>query len=328
MIRLPRIVIIGGGTGSFEILSGLKNYTPNITALVSMADDGGSTGLLRDEYGVLPPGDVRKCLVALSRAPKMRDLFNYRYEGGSFAGHTFGNLFLSTVEKMAGNNFIGAIELASRMLNIVGRVVPVTLDNVTLVIEEENGRVVRGERNLDDDIHFKAQRPKIRLEPAAHITQEGREAILSADIVAIAPGSLYGSLAAVLVVDGVVEALKATKAQKVFICNLVTEHGQTDCFKVHDYAAEIERFLGGQVKLDYVLYNTHKPQKELLSRYYADEQRTWIEYNTDALAKQHYTAIGDNFISEESGHPTTLIRHDADKTALTLQKIYEQTMLE
>src|SRR6185369_13242837 len=123
----PKIVVIGGGTGTYELLSGLKHHTSYLTALVNMADDGGSTGVLRDEYGVLPPGDVRKALVALARAPEMRDLFNYRYEDGSFAGHTFGNLFLSTVEKMADNNFADAIQLASKVLNISGRVIPVTL---------------------------------------------------------------------------------------------------------------------------------------------------------------------------------------------------------
>ncbi|HEU4984472.1 MAG TPA: gluconeogenesis factor YvcK family protein, partial [Nitrososphaera sp.] len=207
MAKSPKIVVIGGGTGTFELLSGLKKYAPDLTALVSMADDGGSTGLLRDEYGVLPPGDVRKALVALARVPEMRDLFNYRYKDGGFAGHTFGNLFLSTVEKMADNNFIDAIRLAGKVLNISGQVIPVTMDNVTLVIEEEDGRTIRGEHKLDGEISFKTQRPQVRLEPKARLTDEGKQAILDADIVVIAPGSLYGSLAAVLVVDGVADAL-------------------------------------------------------------------------------------------------------------------------
>lgn len=317
----PKIVVIGGGTGSFELLSGLKKYTPNITALVSMADNGGSTGLLRDEYGVLPPGDVRKCLVALANVPELRDLFNYRYEEGSFAGHTFGNLFLSTVEKIA-DNFADSVKLASKMLNITGRVLPVTLDNVTLILEENNGRIIRGEHRLDGNIIFRAKRPSVRLEPKATLTKEGRDAILDADIVVIAPGSLYGSLAAVLVVDGVAEALSATNAQKIYVCNLVTEHGQTDGFKVHDYAAEIERFMGGKAKLDFVLYNTHKPNPKLLDRYYDTEHRTWVEYDPTNLAKQHYKAIGDNFVYEDPKHRTMYIRHNADKTATTLLRLH------
>jgi uncharacterized cofD-like protein len=316
----PKIVVIGGGTGTFEILGGLKTYTSNLTALVSMADDGGSTGVLRDEYGVLPPGDIRKCLIALARVPEMRDLFNYRYKDGSLAGHSFGNIFLSTVEKMTGN-FTEAIELADKVLNIAGRVLPVTLDNVALVIEEEGGRITRGQSKLNEDIVFETQRPQIRLEPDAHITPESREAILQADLVVIAPGSLYGSLAAVLVVNGVAEALVESKAKKIYICNLVNEYGQTDGFKVHDYAAEIERFLHNRVTLDYVLYNTHKPHPKLLDRYYAEEHRTWVEYNKTELAKQKYKAIGDDFVYQDPTQGTKFIRHNADKTARTLLQL-------
>src|SRR5688572_5665162 len=174
-MKTPKIVVIGGGTGTFEILSGLKKYDAELTALVSMADDGASSGMLRDEYGVLPPGDVRKALVALARVPEMRDLFNYRYQDGSFKGHSFGNMFLSTVENMAGNNFIDAISLAGKVLNISGRVIPATLDSVTLVIEERNGRTIRGEHKLDGDVSFRQKRPKVRLEPKARLTKEGKQ---------------------------------------------------------------------------------------------------------------------------------------------------------
>lgn len=311
-MRIPKIVVIGGGTGTLEILSGLKKYDVELTALVSMADDGGSTGLLRDEYGVLPPGDIRKALVALARAPEMRDLFNYRYNEGGLAGHTFGNLFLSTVEKMADNNLIDAIHLASKVLNISGRVIPVTLDNVTLVIEERGGRTIRGEHRLDTRTAFKTPRPHVRLEPKARLTKEGEEAILGADLVVIAPGSLYGSLAAVLVVDGVAEALARTKAKLAYVCNLVTEQGQTEGFKVHDCADEIERFLAGKVRLDYLIYNTHKPAAKLLNRYYTEEHRSWIEYDTKELEARPYKSIGDNFVYEGAGQET-YIRHNRDK---------------
>ncbi len=316
----PRIVVIGGGTGTFELLSGLKNYTPHLTALVSMADNGGSTGVLRDEYGVLPPGDIRKCLVALSRTPAMRDLFNYRYADGSLAGHSFGNIFLSTVEKMAGN-FVHAIELAGTVLNITGRVLPVTLDNVTLVVEEANGRITRGQSKLNDkNFGFEVQRPQVRLEPKALITPEGREAILQAELIVIAPGSLYSSLGAVLVVEGMAEALAASNAKKVYVCNLVSEHGQTDGFGVHDYASEIERFLDNKVKLDCVLYNMHEPKPELLKRY-GEEQRTWVPFDKQKLAKQHYSTIGGNFVAGSGELHRTLIRHNADKVATILLQI-------
>lgn len=315
----PKIVVIGGGTGSFELLSGLKKYTPNLTALVSMADDGGSTGVLRDEYGVLPPGDIRKCLVALSRTPELRNLFDYRFSDGGLAGHSFGNLFLSTVEKMAGD-FARAVELAGKLLNITGRVLPITLDNVTLVIEEANGRITRGQSQLNDKTFaFEVQRPTVRLEPEAHITPEAKQAILDADMIVIAPGSLYSSLAAALVVDGVAEAMAQSRAHKVFVCNLVSEHGQTDGFGVHDYAAEIERFLGNKVQLDIVLYNTHEPAPALLKRY-KEEDRTWVPFDETLLSKQHYIAIGDDFVADGNGQ-RTLIRHNPDKIAAKILQL-------
>lgn len=316
----PKIVVIGGGTGSFELLSGLKEYTPNLTALVCMADDGGSTGMLRDEYGVLPPGDVRKALVALARTPQLRNLFDYRFNDGGLAGHSFGNLFLATVEKMS-DNFAHAVQLASRLLNIQGQVLPITLDKVTLVLEDGD-RVIRGESELDKGVVFAHSRPTVRLEPAARITPEAKTAILDADMVVIAPGSLYGSLAATLVVDGVAEALAQSRARKVFVCNLVSEYGQTDGFAVHDYAAEIERFLDNKVRLDYVLYNTHEPAPELLKRY-KEEDRTWVPFDQAVLAGQHYTAIGANLVADGDGQ-RTLIRHDPDKTAAKLLRIAQK----
>lgn len=142
-----KVVVIGGGTGSFTLLRSLKNYTKLITALVNMADDGGSTGQLRDELGVLPPGDVRQCLVALSESPRTRELFNYRFEEGTFAGHAFGNLFMAALEKMTGS-FAEAVEESSQVLNIVGRVEPITLDKVTLVMETADGVTLKGESHI------------------------------------------------------------------------------------------------------------------------------------------------------------------------------------
>ncbi len=316
----PKIVVIGGGTGSFEILSGLKNYTPNLTALVCMADDGGSTGMLRDEYGVLPPGDVRKALVALARTPELRNLFDYRFNDGGLAGHSFGNLFLATVEKMS-DNFAHAVQLASRLLSIQGQVLPITLDKVTLVLEDGD-RIIRGEAELDKGVVFTRPHPTVRLEPAARITPEAKTAILDADMVVIAPGSLYGSIAAALVVEGVAEALRWSRARKVFVCNLVSEHGQTDGFAVHDYATEIERFLGNKVQLDYVLYNTHEPAPELLKRY-KEEDRTWVPFDEAMLSKQHYIAIGDDFVADGSKR-RTLIRHNPEKVAARILQLAQK----
>ena len=323
------IVVIGGGTGSFTLLSGLKNYTHNITALVNMVDDGGSTGQLRDELGVLPAGDVRQCLVALSTSPKVRDLFNYRFDEGSMKGHAFGNLFMAALEKMTGN-FTEAVKVAGEVLNIRGRVEPITFDNITLVTRLADGTVVRGQHEAESLIIPVGERPWLDLEPTARINPQARQAILNADLVVIAPGLLYGSLAPALLVSGVTRALAETKAKKVYVCNLVNKPGQTDEFTVADYASEIERFAG--VKLDHVLYNNHRPSQELIDRY-AKDGELLVEWSKEELKKKHFYASGKRLIADEIWENTnaasdplaaqrSLIRHDADRVARELMRIY------
>src|SRR5688572_12810547 len=259
-----KIVVIGGGTGSFTLLSGLKHYTNRLTALVNMVDDGGSTGQLRDELGVLPPGDVRQCLVALSESPKVRELFNYRFEEGSLAGHAFGNLFITALEKLTGN-FAEAVDTAAEVLRVQGQVVPATLDNVRLTMTWPDQRVVlSGERVIDVD-HFvhDPRKATLSLTPMPQANPAAIAAIREADLVVIAPGDLYTSIGPILVADGFGEALKTTAAKVVYVCNLVTKQGQTEGFTVVDHAQEIERFVGAPV-LDVVLFSGHRPQATLL----------------------------------------------------------------
>jgi uncharacterized cofD-like protein len=324
----PKIVVIGGGTGSFNLLTGLKQYVQDITALVNMADDGGSTGLLRDELGVLPPGDVRQCLVALSNTTKVRDLFNYRFEEGSLKGHAFGNLFLTALEKMTGN-FAEAVELASEVLRITGNVEPITLSNVTLCMKSPKTKKLKGEFVIGH-VDFKTSRPDFWLEPKAYINPKAKQAILEADMVIIAPGNLYGSLAPSLIVNGIGKALKASKAKKIYICNLVTKPGQTDGFKVHDFADEVERLVGHKF-LDYVLFNTERPSKDLLKTYAGDGEYA-VDIDNEPLKKAHYIAKGADIISKQirfkrnNSDPLaakrTLIRHDPIKVAKQLMKMY------
>lgn len=321
-----QIVVIGGGTGSFVVLSGLKNHFNNITALVSMADDGGSTGQLRDELGVLPPGDVRQCLVALARSPRVRDLFNYRFEEGSFKGHSFGNLFLTALEKMTGN-FSEGVELASEILQVVGNVYPITLDSITLCMDDGSS-VTRHERNIED-VTFSTLRPKIWLEPEPTPNPAALSAIQSADIIVITPGSLYESLGSALIVPGVGDTIKSSPAKKIYVCNLVTKPGQTDSFAVHDFAAEIERLAGTQF-LDYIIYNTHQPNQDLLDRYAAEGELP-VRVDQTAFTSAHYEPIGANLLADEiwenksSNDPLaskrTLIRHDPDRLARTIAKL-------
>ncbi len=323
-----RVVVIGGGTGSFAVLSGLKNYAQHITALVSMADDGGSTGVLRDELGALPPGDVRQCLVALSRSSDtMRELFNYRFPKESFAGgHSFGNLFLTALEKITGN-FADAVHLAGEVLNVAGQVEPMTLDDIRLVMKLPDGTIIRNEKEIGERA-IDGRNTQFWLEPKAKINPAALEAIVSADIVVLAPGDLYTSLAPALLVGGVGDALAASEAKVVYVSNLVTSHGQTDGYKVHDFADEIERFIGRQ-RLDYVLYNNVTPSDDLLKRY-AKDGEYGVEFDTTLMEGKHYRAVGARLISGQAAEARpddtlfarTYIRHEADVVARQIMKLY------
>lgn len=324
-----KIAVIGGGTGSFTLLSALKNHTSQIAALVNMADDGGSTGVLRDELGVLPPGDVRQCLVALSDSPKVRDLFNYRFDEGTLKGHAFGNLFLTALEKMTGD-FAAGVELASEVLGVKGTVEPITLTNVTLVMSDDAGAEVRGEFEISD-YDFGGKRPHFRLEPQAEPNPRAIRAIETADIVVIAPGSLYGSLAPALIVPGIGDALRSTKASKIYVCNLVTKPGQTDGYDVADFADEIERLAGGSF-LDAVLYNTEKPSDELMDAYAKAGEKS-VEFHEERFVGKSYVAVGANLLAgsiwqnsstaDPIASSRTLIRHDSGVVANAIIELYD-----
>ncbi len=321
--KYPKIAVIGGGTGSFTLLSKLKKYTPNITAIVNMSDDGGSTGILRDELGVLPPGDIRQCLVALAdESSDIRELFNYRFESGSLEGHSFGNLFISALEKTSGD-FGDAVNKASNILNITGRVLPVTLTDSHLELETSDGVVVRGEFAVAQTSWKKGVKPNLRLTPKSVINPDVCSAILDADLVVVAPGHLYGSLAPALLVEGMGKLLKNTKAPVVYVCNLVTKPGQTEGFTVQDFADEINRFAQANV-LNYVLFNSAKPSAELLNKYAKQGELAVEESNVGSTLS--YKIISTDLISTEIYTQNksdkrilrTLIRHDGDKIAKKL----------
>jgi uncharacterized cofD-like protein len=294
-----------------------------------MADDGGSTGVLRDELGALPPGDVRQCLVALSESPKVRELFNYRFSEGTFDGHAFGNIFLTALEKMTGS-FAEAIDVADEVLNVRGRVVPVTLDNVRLVLSKRSGEEIIGEYQIGNmKFDLGEERPNLSLSPNAELNPEAKKAILDADMVIIAPGNLYGSLAPALIVDGMEQALSETKAKVAYVCNLVTKPGQTDDFTVTDFADEIERFVGAKV-IDYVLYNTELPSDELLKKY-AKDKEYGVKLNEMEAKYKHYKLIGKDLVSTEApkvakgdkiSSTRAFIRNDQDTLARQLMKVY------
>lgn len=327
-----KIAVVGGGTGSFTLLSALKNHTKQLAAIVNMVDDGGSTGVLRDELGTLPSGDVRQCLVALSDSPKIRDLFNYRFEEGTFEGHPFGNIFLTALEKMSGS-FSEAIKTASEILHVNGMVIPATLDNVRLKMEwPEASVILHGERVIGADyFKYDPRRAILSLVPSATANPTALSAIEQADVVVIAPGDLYSSLGPLLVIDGISEALKKTNAMCVYVSNLVTKQGQTEGFSVSDHAKEIERFVGAPF-LDYVLYNEQTPAKEVASRYKA-ENAFLVKVDKIALKKASYESVAGNFLGEMASKnkadvlipARSLIRHDARAVAKAIVDLYKSS---
>lgn len=320
-----KIAVIGGGTGSFTLLTALKKHTSRIVALVNMADNGGSTGQLRDELGVLPPGDVRQCLVALSNSPKVRDLFNYRFDEGSLKGHAFGNLFLTALEKMTGD-FSEAVEVAGDVLGITGAVEPITKTDTTLVFSDSKGVETRGEFQISD-VNFDGAKPQLRLDPAAQPTERALKAIEQADMIVVAPGNLYGSLAPALLTEGVGEALMKSKAFKVYVCNLVTKPGQTDGFTVQDYASEVER-MAGHAFLHEVVYNTELPDSRLLERYAKSGELPVLlgEGCSSQYELRGADLLSSTIWSGSSADPIavsrTFIRHDSERIASLLVHMY------
>ena len=316
--QIKNIVVIGGGTGTFVVLSGLKQYPYHLTAIVSMADDGGSTGKLRDELGVLPPGDIRQCLVALSDADLiLRELFNYRFDGGNLDGHSFGNIFISAFEKIAGN-LSRALEEISRVLKIKGRVLPITLDKTQLGIKLKNNAEIIGQHEIDMSwLLSRFGIKKLFLNPRPKANPEAIKTILEADVIIVGPGNLYCSIIPNFLVKGIPEAIRKSKAIKIYNCNLMTKYGHTDGFLVSNFVETAEKFLGGKI-FDYVVFNNKKPLPALLKKYSSEGE--WVLPDDTDLKEKRF--VGANLVSPKIylQNPAdklkrTLIRHDPDKLA-------------
>lgn len=307
---MKNIVVIGGGTGTFTVLSALKKYPGLLlSAIVSMADDGGSTGKLRDELGVLPPGDVRRGLVALSKSDKlMRDLINYRFKNGCLGGHNFGNLLISALEKITGD-FSKAILKVGEILAIRGQVIPVTCGKTRLCAELENGKIIKGETNIDIPKHDGRLRIKrVFLKPLVKATKEALQTIKEAHLIVIGPGDLYTSVLPNLLVKGVCRAIAGSRAKKVYLCNLMTKFGETNNFKAIDFVRAVESHLGKNV-LDVVVYNNQWPDKKRLSKY-AKLNSEFVKFNKKDFENCQIKIIGVNLITEKG-----LIRHNQEKLA-------------
>lgn len=305
-----KIVVIGGGTGVFTVLSGLKHYFNNLTAVVTMADDGGSTGILREEFGILPPGDIRRALVALSQSDNkmISDLFSYRFqEGSGLSGHSFGNLMITALERITGS-FEKAIGEVSKILQVRGNILPVTLKTTYLMGELEDGSIVRGESNIDIPVHDGSLRiRKVWLKPAVLINPAAKKAILEADVVVIGPGDLYTSLVPNLLVSGMKEALHETKGKIIYFINLMTKFGETIGFRASDFLRTIEGYLGKEV-IDFAIINNTKPSS-MRFRPYAAEKSDLVEIDIENFSKKPIPVVTG--LLRRNG----LIRHDPEKVA-------------
>ncbi len=311
---MKRFVVIGGGTGSYTVLRGLKDFDIDIIAVVSMFDDGGSTGVLRDEHGILPPGDIRRALVALSSETEvMKSLFTHRFsDGKSLRGHSLGNLIFLGLRDIFGSDE-EAIKQAARILKIQGTVLPVSLTDSRLHAVLENGTTIDGETNIDNPKHDSHQRiKKVYLSPPAVIYADTKRAIEWADVIIIGPGDLYTSIIPNLLVEGMKEAIARSRAKKMYVCNLMTKYGETHSFTASDHVKEIIAYSG--IVPDYVICNNQSFPKELLVKY-EEEQSYPVVVDREEILQLGTKIVESPLIGE------TLARHDSTKLAKLLSEV-------
>jgi uncharacterized cofD-like protein len=315
-----RVVVVGGGTGVYTVLSGLRLFPCDITAVVSMSDNGGSSGRLRDEFGYLPPGDVRRCLVALASDEDsliLRQLFEYRFDRGhGLNGHTFGNLLLTALTGILGSTD-RAIEEAGRLLRIRGRVLPVTLADTTLCARLTDGYEICGETDIDiRKVRHDVPIAEVYLKPAAAANPAALSAIAEADLIVLGPGDLYTSVIPNFLVEGVASAIRSSKAKRVYVCNVMTKCGETDRFVASDFLREIHRYLGAEQPLDFAVLNYHETLPRELYARYREERAELVSID---LA-QCYGLVSQLVIRPLTA-TGSLVRHDARSLAATLIEI-------
>lgn len=328
---MKNVVTIGGGTGSFVLLSGLKKHPVNLSAIVSMADDGGSTGVLRDELGVLPPGDIRQCLVALSdSSDEMRQLMNYRFEDGALRGHSFGNLLLGALEKINGG-FLAGLKEAVKILNVKGEVIPVTADAVNLFLDLKDGTTIKGEAAINrSSVLEKTGIRHLYLKPRAQANAHAIKKIKEADIIVIGPGNFYCSIIPNLLVEGIADAIRVSKATVIFNCNLVNKNGHTEKFTLDDYVDVINGYLGGK-RINFVTFNGKKPTSTLIQKY-GKKHEFLVPFTKEDRVERSYKVIVTDLLSKAPqkyakadmlAKYRAFIRHDFEKLAKIIMFISE-----
>ena len=301
---MKKVVVLGGGTGMSNLLRGLKQYPLDITAIVTVCDDGKSTGILREEFNIPAVGDIRRVLVSLSETePLVMDLFNYRFNTSSdLDGHTVGNLLLTAASEIRGNLSDG-IEALSKVLNLKGKVIPLTEDNVTLMAEMEDGTIVEGEHHITSK---KSKIKKVYYKEEAIATKEALNAIKNADLIVFSMGSLFTSIIPNLLIDSIVKQIEQSKAKLMYICNMMTQPGETDDFKVTDHIKKLNEYLGNR-NIDIVLANTGIIDAEMAKFYETQEQKDPVVYDEENFDKYNLEVISDDFTFITDNN---LLRHD------------------
>ncbi|MCX7749225.1 MAG: YvcK family protein [Clostridia bacterium] len=323
LIKGPKIVAIGGGTGLSAMLRGLKLYSSNITAIVTVADDGGSSGILRQDLGILPPGDIRNCVLALADTePIMEKLLQYRFQDGMLKGQSFGNLFLAAMDGIS-ESFEEAVKKMSDVLAVTGRVLPVTLDDVKLSAELEDGFVIWGESQIGKHNEFHPGKiKKVFLEPG-EVTpfQEALDAISEADVIIFGPGSLYTSIIPNLLVDKVCTHIKNSNALKIFVCNVMTQPGETDNYSVYDHIEAIEKHAYKGI-IDYCIANTAEIPPELEAKYMEDGASK-VRVDIERIQAAGVKMIQGNFVSLNHN----FVRHSPEKLAEAVMNLIAEAVL-
>ena len=315
-----KVVAIGGGTGLSMLLRGIKKYTNNITAVVTVGDDGGSSGRLRKDMSILPPGDIRNCIAALADDDDLiTELFQYRFKTGEgLEGHSFGNLFLTALCAITGN-MVKAVKESSNVLNIRGVVLPATLDDMKLAAEFTDGTIVKGESNIPE---AKKQIKKLFTEPEiCHALPEVLDAIANADLIILGPGSLYTSVIPNLLVDGIVDAIMESSAKKIYVCNIMTQPGETDGYSVASHLNALFAHADGRKIVDAILVNDSLPDN--ISEGYAKTGSIPVRLDMENLIPTGVTVVSQKLIQENK---QGLVRHSSNRVARAVYYWYRKTV--
>lgn len=323
LVQGPKIVAIGGGTGLSAMLRGLKSYSSNITAVVTVADDGGGSGMLRQELGMLPPGDIRNCILALADTePIMEQLLQYRFQDGTLKGQSFGNLFLAAMDGIS-SNFEEAVKKVSDVLAVTGQVLPVTLEDVTLCAELEDGNIICGESKIGSHNNFhKGKIKRVYMEPSgAEPLQDVLDAIHEADIIVLGPGSLYTSIIPNFLVRGICSAIKKSNALKVYVCNIMTQPSETEQYSVYDHISVLEEHSFSGI-IDSCIVNHSTISAEIREKY-RNDGADLVFIDREKISNAGIKLIEGDFVSLKNN----LVRHDSTKLAKVVIELVVDNVL-